>query len=264
MHLLKIKLSRYYLSLALKNQCGSRISRSGKEGELVNCFSVVIDKVDQPYLFVLELINDELICLEWNGQSYEKNTILALDSIPFSQLQITHYYGLSTIRYFGILNFIVGMLTLWPYIKIRFVNTLGNFDQYIFNKKKFITKQRIDLLRFLVSQVNDGHDSFNAYDLMFQLYTIKWILHPNHNSELKKLEFYLRSLCDTGELRTINHEYILTGHALRTIEEYEEQERKHTENVKMQWRMFWLTLVIACLTLVQSGLIKLSPLLDLT
>ena len=35
-------------------------------------------------------------------------------------------------------------------------------------------------------------------------------------------------------------------------------------NVKMQWRMFWLTLVIVFLTLVQSGLIKLAPILDLT
>jgi hypothetical protein len=32
----------------------------------------------------------------------------------------------------------------------------------------------------------------------------------------------------------------------------------------MQWRMFWLTLTIAALTLVQAGLIKLPAIIDLT
>lgn len=54
------------------------------------------------------------------------------------------------------------------------------------------------------------------------------------------------------------------SYAVRMIEEYEEQERKHTENVKMQGRMFWLTLTIALLTLVQAGLVKLPPLFDFT
>jgi hypothetical protein len=99
---------------------------------------------------------------------------------------------------------------------------------------------------------------------MTDLYTIKWVLHPQGDQQQQKLEFYLDSLVATGELIKNNHKYVVTGHALRTIEEYEEQERKHTENVKMQWRMFWLTLAILALTLVQAGLVKLPPIIDLT
>jgi len=258
------KLCHYFLPRLLARACESTIPRSGEKGERVNCFTVSIDKAKEPYLIALELTGDELRCIEWNGEHYEIDTTVSLMSINPSQIQITHYYGLSEVRFFGIIDFALGRLTLWPYIQIHFVLALSKFDQYLFNKKKLITKQRVDLLRFLVSQALDGHDSFNEFDLMTQLYSIKWVLHPDQDSQRTKLEFYLESLADTGELRKANNKYFLTGHALRAIEETEEQERKHTENVKMQWRMFWLALVIAVLTLVQAGLVKLPALIDLT
>lgn len=264
MRALTTTLCRYFLPRVLVRKCESTIPRSGEKGEQVNCFTVSIDKAGEPYLIALELYDDQLKCIEWSGQSYEIDTTVPITTIHPSQLRITHYYGLSEVKYFGIVDFVVGQLTLWPYIKIHFVRTLSKFDQYLFNKKKLVTKQRVDLLRFLVTQALEGHNSFEEIDLMTQLYSIKWALHPDQDSQRKKLEFYLESLVDTGELRKASHKYVLTGGALRAIEEYEEQERKHTENVKMQWRMFWLTLAIALLTLVQAGLVRLPPLIDFT
>lgn len=264
MHALTTILSRRFLPSALTRACGSTIPRSGQKGERVNCFTVSIDKAGEPYLIVLELIGDDLKCIEWSGNRYEIDTTVSLSSVDPSAFSITHYYGLSEVTYFGIVDFVIGRLTLWPYIRIHFVRTLSKFDQYFFNKKKLVTKQRVDLLRFLVSRALEGNDSFEEIDLMTQLYSIKWVLHPDRASQRKKLEFYLASLTDTGELKKANHKYFLTGHALRVIEEFEEQERKHTENVKMQWRMFGLTLAIALLTLVQAGLVKLPALLDFT
>ncbi|MDG3066584.1 hypothetical protein ACFQ4M_03215 [Thauera mechernichensis] len=99
---------------------------------------------------------------------------------------------------------------------------------------------------------------------MTALYTIKWVFHPDRDSQRLKLRFYLRSLVDTGELRELNGGYEVTGNALRAIEEYEEQERKHTESVKTQRKIMWLTLVIAFLTAVQAGLLKLPTIFDLS
>lgn len=78
------------------------------------------------------------------------------------------------------------------------------------------------------------------------------------------MEFYLDSLVLSGELKRDSYNYVVTGLALRTIEAYEEQERKHTENVKMQWRMFWLALAVAAAAIVQAGLVKLPSLVDLS
>lgn len=264
MRTLTTKFCRYFLPSVLARKCESRIPRPGEKWEQVNCFTVSIDKAGQPYLIVLELYGDELKCIEWNGQRYEIDTTILLASIHPSQFYITHYYGVAEVKYFGIMDFVIGRLTCWPYIKIHFEQSLSKLDQYLFNKKKLVTKQRIELLRFLMLQTLEGQDSFVEIDLMTQLYSIKWVLHPDRDSQRKKLEFYLKSLVDTGELQKVNHKYALTGHAVRTIEEYEEQERKHTENVKMQRRMFWLTLAIVILTLVQVGLVKLPPLIDFT
>lgn len=58
--------------------------------------------------------------------------------------------------------------------------------------------------------------------------------------------------------------YKVTGEALKTIELYEEQERKHRESVIMQRLTAILTVVIILLTAAQTGIIKLPTLIDWT
>ena len=86
------------------------------------------------------------------------------------------------------------------------------------------------------------------------LYSIKWFSHPQATEAQQRLEFYLELLVQTGELKKV--------HALRAIEAHEAQERKHTENVKIQSRAFWVLVAVAALTVVQAGLIKLPPFPD--
>lgn len=69
---------------------------------------------------------------------------------------------------------------------------------------------------------------------MTKLYSIKWVLHPEGDQQQEKLELYLDSLVKSGDLELINDEYVVTGNAIRTIKKFEEEERRHVENVKMQ------------------------------
>lgn len=259
MNSLSLRLCRVVLPHVLGKACEATIPRSGEEGARVNCFVTSIDKDGHPYLIVLHISADELDCIEWNGSRYQIPRPLPLSSLRLSDFQITHYYGLSEIRYKGILDFVLNKLTGWPYIKVHVVRWLDSFGQYIFNKKKLITKRRMELLKFLVDRTLDGKKEHNPLDLMTDLYSIKWLPHRNGDEQLQILEFFLDSLAETGELRKTNDLYVVTGHALRTIEEYEEQERRHTENVKMQRRIFWLTLAIVVLTALQTGLVRLPP-----
>ena len=264
MHSLSLLLCKLVLPRVLSRACESRIPRSGEEGAQVNCFTTSIDKEGRPYLIVLGLTGGELNCIEWDGSHYQIERIIPLSTLCLSDFQITHYYGLSTIQYSGLFDFVFNRFTMWPYIKTHAFRRIDSFDQYFFNKKKLITKQRMELLKFLINRALEGKTEHEPLDLMEDIYTIKCFLHPQWEEQQQKLKFYLDSLVDTGELQEINYKYVVTGHALRAIEEYEEQERKHTANVKMQRRMFWLTFVIAALTLVQAGLVKVPALLDLT
>jgi hypothetical protein len=265
MNLISRLLCKRLLPRLIARACDTVIPRSGKQGEQVNCFVVSVDNNGKPYLMVTGLEGEDLHCLEWDGNHYSRATIISLGKINQSELFIAHYYGLSTVKYYGVYSLALSRITCWPYIKIYLVRVAEYFGQYFFNKKKLVTKQRIDLLRFLLSQHLEGHTSVDSFHLMSDLYTMKWVLHPDGEAQRHKVAFYLDALVTTGELRKrANAGYALTGHALKTIEEYEEQERRHTENVKIQRRMFWLTVAIVLLTLVQAGLVKLRPLIDLT
>lgn len=240
------------------------IPRSGDEGSKVNCYVTAIDKGAEPYLIVLGISEGQLECIEWNGSRYEIERKVALAEFHLADFSITHYYGLSSVEYRGISDFILNRLTGWPNFRIHVVRLLDHLGQYLFNKKKLYTKQRIELLKFLVERALDGQTEHRPLDLMTGLYTMRWFLHPQGEQQQQRVEFYLKSLVETGELQYINYKYVVTGKALSTIEEYEEQERKHTESVKMQWRMFWLTVAVAIGTIIQAGLVKLQPLIDLT
>lgn len=257
-----VRLCRIALPAVLGRACESRIPRSGENGARVNCYVTAIDRANDPYLIALGLSGDTLACIEWDGSSYSIDRTIPLASLKLSDIRITHYYGHSEVQYSGLLDYLQSRVAPWPYLKIHVVRRLGGIGQYLFNKKKLATKQRNDLLKFLIERTLDGEVEHEATDLMTELYSIKWVLHPHGDAQQRKLEFYLDSLVETGELRRANYNYIVTGFALRAIEQDEEHERRHTENVKMQWRMFWLTLAIVALTVVQAGLIRLPALVD--
>jgi hypothetical protein len=259
---LAIWAARFALDRILARACPSAVPRSGEDGKRVDCFIVKLRIGEEPPIVILDLQDDKLSGLAWGGERYSEERRIALRNVHFGGFDVTHFYGLAEIRYSGLLDFLIGRLTAWPYVKVHLWHALNRIDQFFFNKKKLITKQRMELLQFLIRRHLDGKSEFSPMSLMTDLYSMRWVEHPNADLVEQRLEFYLDSMVETGELRRVSHEYQVTGKALKGIEDYEEQERKHTENVKMQRRMLWLTLIIAALAAVQAGLIRLPPLLD--
>lgn len=258
-------LYKWQLPKLIARMCESRIPRSGEEGAKVNCYVVALDKESNPYFLVNDIEGDQLVGLKWDGNHYSIQKKIPISSITDHDFFIKHYYGLSEVKYFGIYDFIINRITNWPYLKIRVHRWIESVDQYFFNRKKLVTKQRIDLLRFMMSdQIDRSHKGISSSDLMTKLYSIKWVLHPEGDQQQEKLELYLDSLEKSEDLESVNNEYVVTGNAIRTIERFEEEERRHVERVKMQKKMFWLTIIIALLALIQAGVIKLPVLLDLS
>ena len=258
-------LYKWQLPKLILRMCESSIPRSGEEGAKVNCYVVALDKESNPYLLVNNIEGDELVGLEWDGNSYSIQKKIPISTITEHDFFIKHYYGLAEVKYFGIYDYLINKLTKWPYLKIKIHRWIESVDQYFFNRKKLVTKQRIDLLRFMMSdQIGRIHKGISSLDLMTKLYSIKWVLHPEGDQQEEKLELYLDSLVKSGELDLNNNKYVVTGRIISTIGKFEEEERRHVESVKMQKRMLWLTIIIAFLALIQAGVIKLPVLIDFT
>jgi hypothetical protein len=215
-------------------------------------------------LIVESANGSSLNCLEFDGKRYTIQTKIEFESLINERFEFTHFHGLAATTYTGWLDFALGVIFRLPYIKAWLYFKKGDFLQYLYNRKKLITQQRIDLLKvILVAQVN-GADLSSSLSVMTLVYTDMWYLHPNGEEQHHRVEFYLNALSETNDLKKTGVHYSITGQGIEAIERYEEEERKHSENIGGQRRMFWLTIVIAVLTLVQAGLVKLPPLLDLT
>lgn len=257
------KLYQWQLPKLISRKCEATIPRSGEAGEQVNCYVVAIDDKSEPYFLVSEINDDKMKGLKWNGRRYNDDHILNINDVINDDLIITHYYGLNVVQYRGIYDFIRNNYTALPYIKIHIHRIIEKSNQYFFNKKKLVTQKRIDLLKFMINdQLERDHDGIGLIDLMTKLYTIKWVLHPEGEDQQKKVEFYLDSLIASGDIKDVNHQYVVNGSAIASIEKFEEEERRHTENVKMQKKTFWLTIIITCFALVQANVIKLPTILD--
>lgn len=262
--MLKNLVLKWFLPKVISRSCESRIPRSGEEGEQVNCFVVALDRDNEPFFVATGFENGRLTGLRWNGERYAEEHSISIDDLNCGSLRITHYYGLSEVIYSSVYDLAWNYFSKVVYLKIHLYRYISSAHQFFFNKKKLVTKKRMELIQFMMNdQLDREHNGIGVIDLMTKLYSIKWVLHPSADEQQNRLELYLDSLVESGDLRKVNTEYVVTGKAISTIEKYEEEERRHTEAVKLQKRMVLLTILIAFVAIVQSGIIKLPVLLDL-
>ncbi|MGD1452537.1 hypothetical protein [Vibrio harveyi] len=259
-------LLKWQLPKLVQKSCESRIPRSGEEGKKVNCFVVAIDKDSSPFFVATEYQNGRVKGLKWTDGSYSQEHEFTLDELCNEKIRITHYFGLTEIFFSNIYDYCFNHVSRFVYLKVRARNYLESAHQYFFNKRKLVTKKRMELLKFMMNdQLDREYGSISVLDLMTKLYTINWVLHPSADEQQSKLQLYLDSLVESGDLTEYNNiDYTVTGKALITLERYEEEERRHTEAVKLQKKMVYLTVLLAIVAIVQSGLVKLPVFLDFT
>ena len=248
----------------VSSKCSDLVPRSGAAGEAVDCYVTKVKQGTEPPPVALSFDGQRIGCVAWNGSRYEVELDLQLRDLHLSQFEVVHFYGLSEVRYAGVWDFVRNHVTRWPYIKIYVVRRLVGVNQYFFNKRKLLTQKRNRLLTILVNRKLEGQDSVSPIDLMSAVYTDRWVEHPDWKAANARLEAYLEAMVDTGELERDGHKYKVTGRAFRALEESEELDRRHGENVLLQRSMVWLTVAIAFFAAVQAQLLKLPTLLDFT
>lgn len=229
----------------------------------MNCYFVALDRDKLPYFMARGIEGEKLTGLKSNGVSFTDDATLSISDLENGTLNITHYYGIDAVTYNSIYGVAWHYITKWAYLKIHIHRYIDSTHQYFFNKRKLVTKTRMELLQFMMNdQLDRTHNGIDLISLMSKIYSMRSFLHPSRKMQQQKLNLYLESLVLSEELKMVNHEYVVTGKAISTIEKYEEEERRHTEAVKLQWNMFWITLIAVIFTIVQSGVIKLPTIIN--
>ncbi|WP_186151553.1 hypothetical protein [Burkholderia gladioli] len=100
--------------------------------------------------------------------------------------------------------------------------------------------------------MNDRQARFTDFSVMTRLYGSRWIHHPLKSQRRAYYGLLLDSLFAEGLLARDQHQYALAPKALAALSEFEDEERRHIDNKKIQRRVFWLTVITAVATVVQA------------
>ena len=173
--------------------------------------------------------------------------------IPMFDLSIVHRLNETREVYESALMFVVFQWLLVPYVLLY----LGRFRQFLFNRKRLARDDRIEVLRHIYLQtLKDKDYRTAATGLASEIYGYRWLLHPEERSIQNHYELVLNSLKKSGDLESSGYMFQLAPSALNTLATYEEEERRHSDNVWLQRAIVFLTftLVVAeFLKLIQSS-----------
>ena len=261
---LKKSLLKYFLPRILSQVCPIVISRSGEKGKAVNCFEVQIDEGDDPYLSLTGIDGDQVRAKMFDGDSYAIDHTLSISEIDPTTIKVYHYFGLAEVHYQGIYSLVRGRVFRLPYAKIYLIWFFDSVLQRLFNRRSLVVKTRLEILKELVEMASDGADVVDSMSLMKKRYGYRWAGHPDWRSHNDQIVFFLNGLVDTKELERTQGGYRLTGLAIKTLDDADEQDRKHNANIRVQLLLGVLTAVSAVMAAVQAGLIKLPLFFDWT
>ena len=264
---IKLWLLKSVISKLLLKMCPSSVPRSGAKGEQVNCFHIYLEQDGDSYFVINRIASNHVSGLWWNGENFCEEASVPFNWFKLSQIKIMHYFSLSEFTYRGIFDYLISGLTKYNEAKAILLRYINIVKQYFFNRRPLVMVERLELLRVILEHyIQTGEKDIKSIDLMSRLYSIRWIVHPDKNMQEKKLILYLDSFVESGDLICTNrhYSYTITGKALLTLDEYEESERRHQDNVRLQRLMVLLTLIMAFFTMVQADLIKLPTLFDFT
>ena len=260
---IELLLVQRHLPQLLAGACDATVPRSGSEGERVNCYTTTIRDGDEPNLLLLRLEGRDVKGLRYDGRKYSIEVTERIDSIEPRHLRVTHFYGLDEVRLVGIWAIAFGRWTKWPYVLIHFRRAWNKLAQALFNRRALASQKRLALLQQVVNWTADNGTPIDAMDVMTLRYGYRWASHPEWQSHHDQLERSLEMLVETGDLRKDQHRFLPTGQAIKTLDDSEESDRRHTANLRVQVLLATLTLVSSIMAAAQAGLIRFPVLVDL-
>ena len=271
----KWRLYSFVLGIVTKSSCPDRIPRSGEKAKKVNCYSLTFDNKDgTPYLLVKGYNQGIVNGTSWDNNKYSIEQTISIQELDKNyQFRLTHFYGKVTVYYSSIYDFLFHWLSKGIYFKLSIQLFFGFITGYISTHTPMVSLQKMELLDFIIkyrlSVIREGEfyiDSrpfvINPISLMPKLYDAHWFNHPQGNKEYHKLVMYLEALVEDGALKRVKHHYTLEAKALSILERFEEEVQRHTDAMKLNKRILYLTLLIAVTGAVSAKIIIIPTMID--
>lgn len=245
MNFLQVRL----INRLLRNPVPERIPRSGERALAVDCALVYLRSKGSSWtLLVREISNEDVSGKYWHGDNGFGYVTIPFSSLRDYDFDITHFYGPYDLKYSSITDYFFNGIV--PLNKTKIL--LGKVDQFLFNKKELLRAERIEVLKLILERTIDEKDfSVSPTSLLSILHTLKWMFHPDQERQLRHSTLLLKSLHSSEDLFLDNYSYKLSEKALITISNYEEETKKHEENIAQSKAMKYLTGALIFVGLIQ-------------
>jgi len=244
---------RRVIQMALVKRGGPTIPTSGDEARKNDIYLIyLLDGAGVARFLVYDLVGDQ-VQGKWSldGQNFTEQRSLDTSELAEFEPWIQHYYRGWTFYTIGLPKFLLYRLTCWPWIKV----TYDRYLQSRFNKRELPRQDRMKVLRYILAEtVKDRAFQTHPTSLLTRFYTVRWVHRPDKEELMTYYTLLLDSMKEAKDLETSQHNgYKLRQQALNTITSFDLEEQRHTDNQNTQNRIFWLTVVLIVVGIVQAG-----------
>jgi hypothetical protein len=234
------------------------IDRSSREND---CYSTgfALEGVDYHFIGVS---GTTVRCLARDPilQTFQAETQLSLFDVVRSSPTITHYVGQYELKWNSWQSFSREQWHRIKYITLDAYKIRHWLESKWVGRKKLVTVVRYRALKAVWGLQDQDKRNFSSLDILRKVHGKNFFLHPGYERAISRLETVLESLKETGELdKSSDGRFSLTGLGVAAIERIEEEDRKHRDNLRLQRRMLYLTIVVALAALFQAGVVKAPP-----
>lgn len=238
---------------ALRKTAPSSIPTSGDRAKVNDCYVVYLLDEAGVARFIVEKLEGTEVLGKWSsdGKNFTEDRVLSTSKLSDFTLDIQHYYRTWTFYRIGISKFLWHRWSRWPWARVTF----DRFLQSRFNKKELVRQDRMATLEYVLAEtLKDRSFQTHPTDLMTHLYTVRWVHRPDRDKLINYYTLILDALKESGDLApTEHHGYKLSPKAMNTVNLFVQEERRHSDNYKIQRRIFWLTIALMFFGFVQAG-----------
>jgi hypothetical protein len=247
----KEALYRWAMTLALRRPAPDRIPLSDYERVRARDYysAHISDQDGKWHMLVRTIEPDGIAGLQHLGEKKLKDHKIASSDIACHNVLFSAYYAELEVRYTKPLRFI-----LHYYFPLARISLIGKrVRRFLYRRTNLIRGERMRVLRLILDKHFDDPDYRASPDgLMTLLYGPRWGAHPKHLQLFFYYDMLLKSLAESGDMVKDNFSYRVQPQAVRSVSEYEEEDRRHQDMLRLQRRIAWLTVALVAVGATQA------------
>lgn len=201
--------------------------------------------------------------------SLSRNVIASpIERFPYQNIVVEYRYSVAGNNRFRRYTSLSRLLLELPVILTPVYRWTANIRHFLanalFNRRPAETRERYDLLKYIVAHKAVSETPFALNELLEEMYGYLCFTQEDRIWYLQKMKYQLASLVETRDLEiTAKGQYKVTGLAWKSLSDFQEENRRHRDNARIQFVIAMLTLAIALFAISSTGIVRLPVLLDM-